>query len=878
MGQVYRATDTTLDREVAIKILPDAFAADPERLARFEREAKTLASLNHPHIAAIYGFEKSAGMHALVMELVEGDDLSQRIALGAIPIDEALLIAKQIAEALEAAHEQGIIHRDLKPANIKVRTDGTVKVLDFGLAKALEATGAMSASVSMSPTITTPAMTHTGMILGSAAYMSPEQARGKTLDRRVDIWAFGCVLYEMLTGQRAFGGEDVTVTLARVVEREPDFGALPSSVPARVRQSLRVCLQKNLKQRAHDMADVRLALEGAFETIVIPGAMGTAPPSPLGWRRALVPVATLVIGGVVVGAAVWFATRPTPPRVVRTEIATAGAAALSIQGGDREIAITPDGSRIVYRGENKLLVRALDQLTPTALTGLGIPRGPFVSPDGQWVGFFDRFSLKKVAITGGPASTLAAADGSSGEARGATWGEDGTIIFATNSSATGLQRVSAAGGEVTVLTKPNRVGGESDHVWPEFLPGGQAVLLTITPVGGDLDNAQIAVLDLRSNTLTVLVHGGSHAHYVASGHLVYGAGGKLRAVAFDLARLAVVGTPVPVVEQVATTGAGGVNAVVAANATLVYVPGDITAVQRSLVWVDRQGREEPIRLPPADYGWAHLSPDGSRVAVSFTGPEGQDVWISDLGRGSLSRVTTDIETDNDPVWTPDGLRVVFPSRRKNGRFGFYSSAADGTGPVDLLLMSETTGFFRPYGWSPDGKTLVFDYGGTDGSGNIGMLSMEAGRPWKPLLQTEADEVSPALSPDGVWMAYTSNRTGQPEVYVERFPSLTDRQPISTDGGAEPLWSRDGRELFYRRGNAMMVVPLDGSSTLSVGNPRVLFEGSYYATGGSRRFDIAPDGKRFLMLKQGAGHNASSPQNLAVVLNWFEELKRLVPTK
>jgi len=887
MGEVYRARDTKLDRDVAIKVLPEVFAAEPERIARFQREAKTLAALNHPHIAAIYGIEESDGTHALVMELVEGEDLSQRISRGPVPLDEALPIAKQIAEALEAAHEQGIIHRDLKPANIKVRPDGTVKVLDFGLAKLHDSNAPNGPNVpnamSMSPTITSPAMmTSVGVLLGTAPYMSPEQARGKAIDKRADIWAFGCLLYEMLTGKRAFDDEDVSMTLSKILQREPDFDALPPTVPARVRQALRVCLRKDSKQRMGDIRDVRLALEGAFETVLTPGTAAVAATSPAGWRRGLVLFGIFVIGGSVVGGAVWFATRPTPPRVVRTEIATAGATALSISGGDRDIAITPDGSRIVYRGQNELLVRSLDQLVPTALTGLGTPRGVFISPDGQWVGFFDGNGLKKVAITGGPPVTLTT--GVIGQnSRGATWSEGGAIIFATSAIGTGLQRVSESGGEPTVLTKPNRERGEDDHVWPEFLPGGQAVLFTITATVGGLNNAQIAVLDLRTNRQTVLVRGGHHAHYVPSGHLVYGTGGTLRAVAFDLARLTVTGTAVPVLEQVATTAGGGVNAVVAGNGTLVYATA--TAVVgvgdglRSLVWVDRTGREEALRLLPADYGWARVSPDGLRVATSFAGPEGQqDVWVSELARGTLSRVTTDQQTDNDPVWTPDGRRLVFASQRGRDRFGFYSVAADGTGPVDLLLMSETAGFFRPYGWSPDGKSLVFDYGGVDGRGNIGMLSMESTRPWKPLLQTEANEVSPTLSPDGAWIAYSSNRTGRPEVYVERFPDLGDRKQISTDGGAEPLWSRDGHELLYRRGNAMIAVPLDSKPTLSVGSPRVLFEAAYFATDGSRRWDLSPDGKRFLMIKQNGGDIASRPQNLVVAQHFDEELKRLVPTK
>ncbi len=532
MGEVYRARDTKLDRAVAIKILPEAFAADTERIARFQREAKTLASLNHPNIAHIHGLEESNGVRALVMELVEGEDLAQRIARGAIPVAEALPIAKQMADALEAAHEQGIIHRDLKPANIKVRPDGTVKVLDFGLAKAMEPAFAQGASAgqadaSMSPTITTPAMTQAGMILGTAAYMSPEQARGKTVDKRADIWAFGCVLYEMLTGQRAFDGEGVSETLARVIEREPDWARLPATLSPALRTYITRCLQKDPRQRVQAIGDVRLALEGAFETAVPQTA---APAVVAQWRRvALVGVAAIIASGAIIGTLVWFAARraePVPPRVSRLQLTPAGAAALTIGWNDRDLAITPDGSRLIYVGNQgtQIFVRALDALAPVAVF-TGLPRGLFVSPDGQWIGFVDGLSvLKKVAVTGGPAVTLATIDtaGSSG----ATWGPDDTIIVATNSVDTGLQRVSAAGGPLTVLTRPDRAQGEADHFWPEMLPGGRAVLFTITSLTGGLDAAQVAVLDLQTGARRILVRGGSHAHYVSSGRLASAASAK----------------------------------------------------------------------------------------------------------------------------------------------------------------------------------------------------------------------------------------------------------------------------------------------------------------------------------------------------------------
>ena len=661
MGQVFRARDTRLDRDVAIKILPEAFSHDADRLARFQREAKTLASLNHPNIAGIYGFEESGGVTALVMELVEGDDLSQRIARGAIPLEEALPIAKQIAEALEAAHEQGIIHRDLKPANIKVRLDGTVKVLDFGLAKALEPVAASGVDVTASPTITSPAMmTGVGMILGTAAYMSPEQARGKAVDKRSDIWAFGCVLYEMLTATRAFDGEDMAEVLGAVVRLEPNWEALSSEVPQPVRTLLQSCLIKDRRRRVTDISTALFVLEKAWNL---------APPTSLeaavsqqqanaavaDVRRALarstrrrvvlVGAGAFLVGLVIAAVVAWLLTRPAPLSVVRMAMSTSGSTALTLSGTDRDVAITPDGSRVVYRGNGQLLVRALDQLAPTVLTGLGAPQGIFVSPDGQWVGYFDGTTIKKVAITGGSPVTIASVAGS--VSRGATWGPDGTIIFATATAATALMRVSAAGGEPTVLTKSDRARGESDHVWPEFLPGDKAVLFTITSPRGSIEDAQIAVLDLQTGTHKVLIRGGSDAHYVPTGHLVYGFAGTLRGVAFDLRRLEVVGTPTPVLEGVVTTAEGAANVAMAANGALVYIRGAAgSGAERTVMSVDRQGHASPLPgLAASAYRDVRVSADGAYLALTTEG----DVWIYGVTRASLSRLTTDPGRESQPA-------------------------------------------------------------------------------------------------------------------------------------------------------------------------------------------------------------------------------------
>jgi serine/threonine-protein kinase len=596
MGEVYRARDARLARDVALKVLPDAFASDPDRLARFEREAHVLAALKHPNIAAIYGLEEApaaldgarageAGHHvrALVLELVEGETLADRITRGPIPLEDAIPIAKAIAEALEAAHEQGVIHRDLKPANIKAGADGAVKVLDFGLAKLTQAPGPgpQAPAMTASPTLSVQA-TMAGVILGTAAYMSPEQARGRPVDKRADIWAFGCVLYEMLTAKRAFDGDDITDTIVAIVSKEPDWSALPAGTPSTVRSLLRRCLDKDAKRRLRDIGEARLALDEDVRGVRLQPDL--AGPREAGRdvrsrrRTALVSSAALAIGAAIATGLMWVATRPAPPRVSRLVVAPDGDASLRIQGASRDVAITPDGAQVIYAGGmggNEVFVRRLDQLDAASVGRFEQPRDPFVSPDGQWIGFFSgNTRLNKVAITGGPAVTIGAVDG---VPRGATWGVDDTIVLATGNPGSGLQRISAAGGEVTVLTKPNADAGELDHWWPQLLPGGRAVLFTIVPRGGGgfpaIEDHQVALLDLQTGAHKILVRGGSHAQYVPSGHLVYGVSGTLRGVPFDLARMELAGNPVPVVPELITSGTGMANFDVAGDGTLVYVRG-----------------------------------------------------------------------------------------------------------------------------------------------------------------------------------------------------------------------------------------------------------------------------------------------------------------
>jgi len=523
-------------------------------------------------------------------------------------------------------------------------------------------------------------------------------------------------------------------------------------------------------------------------------------------------------------------------------------------------------------------VRTLNQLEPTVLSGLGAPRGIFISPDGHWVGFFDGTAIKKVAITGGAPVTITPVPGLAGS-RGATWGPDGTIIFASNTLGTGLQRVSAAGGDSTVLTKPDRERGEGYHLWPRLLPGGGKVLFTITPVGGNTSNAQIAVLDLHTGTSKVLIRGGSDAQYVPTGHLVYGVNGTLRAVAFDLGRLEVVGTPAPVLEGVVTTLTGAADAAVAANGSLAYAPGvgGFGGQPQSVVSVDRQGRASPLSSLPLDsYRDVRVSPDGTRLALATQ----DDVWIYDRARATLSRLTTDTASDTRPLWTPDSQRIVFTSNRAGYRELFWRPA-DGTGSEDrLLARAKDLIDLRADGWSADGKHLLFTEVSPTFQGAIGQIAIERPSDAKMLVKSEFYNDFPGVSPDGRWMAYESNVSGQYEIYVERYPELGHRQPISTGGGRLPLWSRDGRELFFSSldNRQMLTVPVQSGTTLVAGQSRVLFEFAMAApAGGSRTYDIASDG-RFLIIRGGQAETGGRPaMPIVFVQNWFEELRRLVPT-
>ena len=887
MGKVWRAHHTGLKRDDALKVLPDAFASDPDRLARFQREAQVLASLNHPNIAHVHGLERTDGVQALVMELVEGPTLADRIAQGPIPVDEALPIAKQIAEALEAAHERGIIHRDLKPANVKVRPDGTVKVLDFGLAKALEPMSARPIDATASPTITSPAMmTGVGMLLGTAAYMSPEQARGKVVDKRSDVWAFGCVLYEMLTGHRAFPGEDVTDTLAAVVRAEPAWDALPAGLSPSVRLFLRRCLQKNPKQRLHDIADMRLALEGSFETADAAQVVAVAQSV---WRRPLALAgATAILAILVVGLAAWSLWPTVEPLSVTRFV-------YSLQGqqfrnpGRPVVAVSPDGRHFVYNATGGLYLRSMDALDARRIPGTEAPTtNPFFSPDGESVGYFENGQLKRISISGGAAVVICPAT----NPFGVSWETDNTILFGQPQ---GIMRVSANGG-MPELVIPAKEGEAVDG--PQLLPDGESVLFSVTTSssGTRWDEAQIVVQSMSTGTRKTLLTGGSNARYVPTGHLVYALGNALFAVVFDVGRLEVIGGPVSVAEGVVragnpTTQTAAANYDISNGGTLVHVAsgsgvGFFSAVSvRTLAWVDRQGREEKLTAPPRGYVYPRLSPDGMRVALDIREP-GEDVWIWDLRRQTMTRMTFEPALDGLPVWTPDGRRLIWGSQRGGTTINLYWQAADGTGTVERL--TESPGSHRPSSVTPDGTRLIFSaiaqQGEVGGRADLAMLSLQDDRSVTQLVQTMFTERNGEISPDGRWLAYESDESGQFEVYARPFPGVDGgRWQVSTDGGRQPVWTRSGRELVYVAPDGSLVgVPVDNraNDSFATGTPARLVEGSgyYYAWNDQnqgRTYDVSLDGSRFLRLKEDASGD-NTPPRIIVVQNWTEELKRLVP--
>jgi eukaryotic-like serine/threonine-protein kinase len=852
MGEVYRARDTKLQRDVALKVLPDAFVRDPDRLARFKREAQLLAALNHPNIAAIFGLEESVGTPALVLELVDGATLADRMAEGPVPLDETVAIATQIADALESAHEQGIVHRDLKPANIKVRPDGTVKVLDFGLAKAIEGTGSAAAGgggshdVTNSPTITSPAMTHVGMILGTAAYMSPEQAKGRTADRRSDIWAFGVVLYEMLSGEHAFKGDDVADTLAAVLRAEPAWTALPANTPSSIQRLLRRCLQKNPKHRLQHIGDARLELadvDGA-------SAVVASAPRPSSRRPLWTMVAAAVAGGALVGlvGSMFTPARVAPP-VTRFSIPMETSAALAT-GPNSSMALSPDGRTLVYLAGGTrpgLERRRLSDATSEPIRGAEGGSRPFFSPDGEWIGFFAEGKVKKIPAAGGQPVIIADAP----PAARATWGDDGTIVMARP----GLSWVASSGGTPVEIFGAD----EGQFYEPELLPGSKVVLVESRrpPNPGYIE---AVALETRSRHRLLE---GSSPRLAPTGELLFVRQGRIWAVRFDATRLAVVGSPLPVVESVGLFDGGAPENVFATSrdGSLVYLSGSSSG---SPVWIDRTGRATPAVDEPLELRNPRLSPDGARMAANGLTPP--DVWIVDLARGSRLRLTTDGH-NRGAVWSPDGQRVAFFSAPQMPQSGDVSQdlfVAPAVGGARRRLL-ERPGAQWPVSWSPDGRSLIFE----DGPGfSRDLWLLPLGEDPRPLAVTRFNERGGVFSPDGRSIAFVTDESGRDEVYVQPFPDAGQKVPISTNGGLQPVWSRDGRELFYRDGDSLMAVAIQ-RAPFRAGAPRKLFDlpGALYDLNPySADYDVAADG-RFLSIRR------ETTADMHVVLNWVEELRR-----
>ena len=869
MGEVYLAEDTNLKRQVAIKVLPQPFALDEERLVRFEREARLLASLNHLNIATIHGLEKSDGQQFLVMELIEGETLRERLNKGVLPVEEAIEICEQIAEGLESAHEKGIIHRDLKPANVKVTPEGKVKILDFGIAKAFQDQSEDSDQLE-SPVITDE-MTRPGMLLGTASYMSPEQAKGKKVDKRTDIWAFGCILFECLAGQRTFEGETVSETIALILKDGPDWAILPVDLPAAVPLLLERCLQKDRKRRLRDIGDARLELEEADRRQAESSLNSNA--SSAKTLRALLG-GSLVALAVALVAAVWGWTRGSSQervegKVTRWEVALEEPLRLAVGGRTNPLTISPDGSRIVFaaerRGTSQLVLREFDNFDFKTIPGTEGARNPFFSPDGKRVGFFAGTKMKTVAFDGGPPRIILE---SALDDMGSDWGGDETIVFASYGS--GLSRIPTNGGDSEVLTTLDYEAGEIQHRWPQILPDGKKVLFTVATDKG----SRVGVVSLDTGKRHILseIADLTRARYVSSGHLIFGQALGLSAIRFDPVSGSTSGDAISVLSNVASVpDLGNSFFAVSDTGSIVFVPG-VTSGDLELVWVDRKGQVAPAVEGKASFMHPRLSPDNRQIAVSGGSEIGlRKIWLYDLERGTR-RLLGGEGSHSTPRWTPDGKELVFSSNA-TGSWDLYIGATQGTAKPREFVVRE----YEQWGgsWSPDGQRFFFYDVHPETGRDIWFFDVEA-QESSPYLVTQYNERAPRISPDGNWLAYISNETGLDEVYVESLPERSRKWTISTDGGTEPVWSRDDRELFYRKGDLMMVVEVVLGREFSAGKSRQLFEGRFdVGVIGNPDYDVTADGQRFLMLRRS---EASAPVKLHVILNWDQVLEDLFDTR
>jgi Tol biopolymer transport system component len=895
MGEVYRARDPKLGRDVAIKVLPEAFARDTERMARFQREAKVLASLDHPNIATIHGLEESGGTRALVMQLVEGPTLADRIKAGPIPVDEAIRIARQIADALEYAHERGIIHRDLKPANVKVTNDDAVKVLDFGLAKALEGDPS-SFDISTSPTISRMA-TMQGVLLGTAAYMAPEQAKAKTVDRRADIWAFGCVLYEMLTGKQAFTGETVTDTLASIIKEEPDWKLLPAQTPMRVRVLLQRCLQKDPKQRLRDIGDARISLDEVL-TDSVPSPGGAVP-----ILRRAIPWALFGVTAFALAIVAWApwraATSSSPAEPVRFQILLPEAVTF---GAANTFALSPDGRQLAFAapgsdGVQRLWIRRLDSVEARPLTGTESPSIDtfFWSPDSRFIAFRSSTvvgaggagKLKKIAVSGGPAESLCDVNGNMA---GGAWNRDGVIIVGTNG---GLTRVSAAGGSTSPLTITVTPG--EAHLFPQFLPDGRHFLYSraFGPDEREKNGIYLGSLDAKPQEQATkrLVAGTSQSLYVgpsdsASGYLLFVRDGTLLAQPFDAGRAEPSGEAVLLAEGLGSySGIVYGNFSASANGVLAYPGGNNAAPRNQLTWFDRQGKVQRTANAPSLIDAVNLSPDGNRAFVFDASGRNPGLWLLDFSRDTKSRFTFGSSPAGEPtydaVWSADGNRVIFVSSRDGGFTSLFEKPASGT--TDEVLLLKSGDIKHPRSWSRDGRFLLYDdFDAKTGKSGIWVLPMGGDKKATPVLRAEFDQGGAQISPDGRWMAYAADESGHSEVYVRAFSpdsgsvsTAGGKWLISNGGGTDARWRADGKELYYLAPDGkVMAVELTTSPTFQAGVPKELFQGPplLFPFGAPRpsQWGATADGKRFLFVTPVA---SAAQTSLTVVLNWQAALKK-----
>jgi eukaryotic-like serine/threonine-protein kinase len=880
MGEVYRARDLKLGRDVAIKVLPPHLTVDVERLARFEREARTLASLNHSHIGAIYGLEDADGTHALVLELIEGQTLAEALIGKAVPIDRALTLAVQIAEALDHAHRRGVIHRDLKPSNVMLTNSGA-KLLDFGLAK-----WARSAAVEpsdLSPTLTADqkSLTNAGAILGTLNYMAPEQLEGREADARSDLFAFGAVLYEMLTGRKAFEGQSqATVIMEILTSQPPAPSTLQTLVPARLDRVVQKCLAKDPDARWQSARDLADELTWIAEEVVRPpgstSGRATTSRTAGSQRLSIAVVPAVVVAAIIAILAAWTAWRfavsrqlPVTRAVTRFVVQPPATAPLA----GRNFNISPDGSQLVYTGlesgVRRLFLRHVDQFDAAALPGTEGAAYPFFSPDGQWVGFSRDDRLLKIDVrAAAPPVVLCNVF-----AAFPAWLTDGTILF--QSTGHGIRRVSADGGEPRVITTISKNPGEYDHHDAQMLPGGQALLFTIHE---GVERFSVAVQSLASGQRKVIVESGFGAHYSPSGHIVYAAGSSIRAVPFDLHRLEVTGPPITLIEHVATVpNDGNGNFRLSESGSLVFQP-ERSIAGRRLTWVDRSGAETPLPIPPRAFTTARVSPDGRRLAFAAADGDREDIWTYELATGALTRATLE-DINRAPLWTRDGRRLTYEKLRAGTHYLFWQPA-DGSGPAEPLLSGLDR--LHPGAWTPGGRALLYvDSPPSDRSDILTLLldgerrsQLAIQKPPEAYEETYAD--LPSFSPDGRWLAYTSNETARDQVYVQAFPGPGTRHQVTEGGGSAPMWRRDGRELFFLDGGQMFAAPVSTTHLFSASKPVRLFENRYVANRllAGFPYDVAPDG-RFLMIKPG--EEEQTPSRLNVVVNWVDELVRRVPS-